>query len=413
MWNQPEYYKREKLYEEVWAEPVSKVAERYKISDVALAKVCRKMHIPVPGRGYWSKLQSGQSMQKTPLPTFANCPQIRRQFRKNEEEQEKVPERLLPEAFILEEQLITQESLPEMYIKFDPSIKLSHQYVRNTAKNLKDSSKNISKTYGYGRCNSNNDEAFEVSIGPDNIQRTLAILQTICNALAKRGYTIGTKPKEPNKVRQYQYDYPQKETNPIYAIVLDTYISFKITETSRKKEVEKKKNSSYSYEKFEYVPSGKLCFEILNVPYGHHTRNKWQEGKVSKVEDQLNDIIINLIKVATIKKEKEAQSKRQHELWRIEEEKRKKREILEKIEQTRIEHLIKETARMIQFNQVKEYIEVIVAEGKRRLGDKYPDSDFSAWVSWAEQFLEKNNATTWDLPKFEVPDYFGFYRKPL
>ena len=29
MYNQPEFYEREKLYKEVWAEPVTKVAERF------------------------------------------------------------------------------------------------------------------------------------------------------------------------------------------------------------------------------------------------------------------------------------------------------------------------------------------------------------------------------------------------
>jgi hypothetical protein len=38
---------RDKLYEEVWAEPMTKVSKRYGISGVTVAKVCRKMAIPV------------------------------------------------------------------------------------------------------------------------------------------------------------------------------------------------------------------------------------------------------------------------------------------------------------------------------------------------------------------------------
>ena len=34
----PEVYEREKLYDEVWVEPVKIVARRYGVSDVALAK---------------------------------------------------------------------------------------------------------------------------------------------------------------------------------------------------------------------------------------------------------------------------------------------------------------------------------------------------------------------------------------
>jgi hypothetical protein len=48
-------WNREELYEKVWSEPVTKVAKGYGVSDVALAKACRKLKVPVPGRGYWAK----------------------------------------------------------------------------------------------------------------------------------------------------------------------------------------------------------------------------------------------------------------------------------------------------------------------------------------------------------------------
>ena len=70
MWNGTDYYNRETLYDQVWAEPLLEVAKRYGVSDVAIAKTCRKMHIPLPGRGYWSKIQSGLKMKKEPLPPF-------------------------------------------------------------------------------------------------------------------------------------------------------------------------------------------------------------------------------------------------------------------------------------------------------------------------------------------------------
>ena len=42
-------YNRERLYEEVWSEPVIVVAKRYGLSDVGLAKICKKLDIPRPG----------------------------------------------------------------------------------------------------------------------------------------------------------------------------------------------------------------------------------------------------------------------------------------------------------------------------------------------------------------------------
>ena len=47
-----QYYDRDKLYEEIWQEPTTKVAKRYGVTDVALAKTCKKLHIPKPPPGY-------------------------------------------------------------------------------------------------------------------------------------------------------------------------------------------------------------------------------------------------------------------------------------------------------------------------------------------------------------------------
>ena len=43
---------REALYEEVWTDAVTVVAPRYGLSDVGLVKICKKLGIPVPPRGY-------------------------------------------------------------------------------------------------------------------------------------------------------------------------------------------------------------------------------------------------------------------------------------------------------------------------------------------------------------------------
>ena len=60
-------FDRERLYEEVWANPASEVAKSYRISGVYLGRVCRTLRVPVPPRGYWAKLRSGKTVRKPPL----------------------------------------------------------------------------------------------------------------------------------------------------------------------------------------------------------------------------------------------------------------------------------------------------------------------------------------------------------
>jgi hypothetical protein len=59
---------REALYEEVWSEPMIKVAARYKVSSSYLARICGQLNVPRPQRGYWAKLAVGIESKRPPLP---------------------------------------------------------------------------------------------------------------------------------------------------------------------------------------------------------------------------------------------------------------------------------------------------------------------------------------------------------
>ncbi len=59
---------RKALYDQVWSEPMLHLAKRYGLSNVGLAKICRKHDIPRPPRGHWARLQFGKASPQTPLP---------------------------------------------------------------------------------------------------------------------------------------------------------------------------------------------------------------------------------------------------------------------------------------------------------------------------------------------------------
>jgi hypothetical protein len=67
-------FERQKLFDEVWANPVTKLAKEYSLSDVGLRKICVALDVPLPPRGYWSKLAAGKAipkpaLHKTTVPT--------------------------------------------------------------------------------------------------------------------------------------------------------------------------------------------------------------------------------------------------------------------------------------------------------------------------------------------------------
>lgn len=61
-------FTRRELYDLAWSEPMQSLSKKYSISDRGLAKICAAASIPVPGRGYWAKLEAGKKVQKWALP---------------------------------------------------------------------------------------------------------------------------------------------------------------------------------------------------------------------------------------------------------------------------------------------------------------------------------------------------------
>lgn len=61
---------REELYEQVWSTPMRRLAERFNLSDVGLAKICRRFNIPRPPVGYWAKKEVGKAPPRPSLPPF-------------------------------------------------------------------------------------------------------------------------------------------------------------------------------------------------------------------------------------------------------------------------------------------------------------------------------------------------------
>lgn len=55
---------REALYELVWTTPLSTLAERWGLSRNGLAKICDRLLVPYPGRGYWNTRRA----ERPPLP---------------------------------------------------------------------------------------------------------------------------------------------------------------------------------------------------------------------------------------------------------------------------------------------------------------------------------------------------------
>lgn len=59
---------RKELYDLVWTRPMTSLAPKFGMSDVALRKHCKKHNIPTPPLGHWAKVAHGKATRQPPLP---------------------------------------------------------------------------------------------------------------------------------------------------------------------------------------------------------------------------------------------------------------------------------------------------------------------------------------------------------
>jgi len=59
---------RRQLYDQVWSTSMRLLGPKYGLTDVGLAKVCKKYDIPRPPVGYWAKLEHGKTVYQPKLP---------------------------------------------------------------------------------------------------------------------------------------------------------------------------------------------------------------------------------------------------------------------------------------------------------------------------------------------------------
>ena len=59
---------RTQLYERVWRQPLTHIANDLGISDVGLRKICQRHCIPTPPAGHWAKLAFGKPISVAQLP---------------------------------------------------------------------------------------------------------------------------------------------------------------------------------------------------------------------------------------------------------------------------------------------------------------------------------------------------------
>ena len=170
---------REELYQMVWSKPVTKWAKEFGLSDVGFAKICKKMKVPLPGRGYWAMVQKGLKLTRPILKPIHDSKQSVVEIRK------RTLDVVKSKSADEDDPLVLFEKLPENKIVVPERLHSPHPLVKTTETFLK--SRDVDK---YGRIMNHGLSCFNVRVSKALLPRTMIIMNTIIKELEKREMKI-------------------------------------------------------------------------------------------------------------------------------------------------------------------------------------------------------------------------------
>ena len=336
-----ERYDRELLYQQVWEKPMLKVAEEYGVSSVALGKICRKLGVPVPGRGHWAKLAHGHSgTRKLPLTKMENVPVI---YRSRQSDQvRKAAAELKGAAYSEVGELLASGALRPAAI--DPAAKI-HPLIRHTAGLLRSQSRKDE----HGILLPREAGGLNVKVTSGTLDRALQVMAQVLAVLETQSLTV------------------EIQDGLTVSLIRGQRIPFGIEERVNKVVTKKPRvpnpTDRWDYDvSTSYEASGKLELLIHTSTWESGSlRCKWSDAKKQRVENLVPDFVAGLMRMAIAKQPADEERKRRQE---EEQAREQERATLRKM-------IEEEEAKMAELNRWMENWEE--AERIRRLTAAYTD----------------------------------------
>jgi hypothetical protein len=381
---------RRELYKQVWSEPMTKLAERYGLSDVGLAKICKKNRIPRPTRGYWARKQAGNAPKRTPLPPGDSDKII--EIHHNPLSMSN------PEMENVIEKEISSMKNKESPIVVPKTLRNPHPLVEQSVAILE-----IQKPNNQGLLAPPKKRCLDIQVSKTSLRRALRIMDGLIKALEARGYEVYLSEGATKvKVLEFALHFGMSEQL--------------VTERLEPKDHDLEGSYRFGHSRFreQRVPSGILCLTIHKAD-GHwlwDCRKNWRDGKKQQLENSLNNFISGLLRAAAqikerIRQEQERERERRERLRRLEEEKKiraeKRRQIQE--EQERVSSLISQAENRHKSKLIREYVGAV--ERLSLSGDCHfqPEGNLEDWLKWAREQADRLDPLTPSPPSILDEDF--------
>ncbi len=274
---------REELYSLVWETPVDALAKEFGVSGRGLKKICERMGVPTPPRGYWARLNAG-----------APVVQYRLEDAKEETEKEvwisPTPERgkpIPPEPIPESVQAVIDENISTCNrVQVSKTLRNSHWLVRRWLEDDQRTQQEYRRnSWGIKH------EAIDGSLVG---KRRLLVLSTLLNEWERLGY----------KVEGEGYGSRQ-----IILRFRDERIELQCFEYMRQlrrplTDEEKKESWNQDRRWRQTKESTGQLIARAKVHVGHGVKTEWRDDGEQRVEERLDEVVGDLVKIGALLEER-------------------------------------------------------------------------------------------------------------
>jgi hypothetical protein len=360
-------YDREQLYRKVWEQPLLKVAEEYGVSAVALGKTCRKLSVPVPGRGHWAKLAHGkEGAKKPPLPKLDKIPVVYRS--PVAQKKPATPDQNDPE-FAAINQLLSSGVLNPPPVD---DCARPHPLIRHTANLLRSRSRKDENGILLPR----EEGGLDVKVSEGTLERAIHVMTQVLAVLERQGARVEIS--------------GQGSTT---ALINGEQVSFGIEEPIPRVVVQKPRvpnpTDRWDYDKVvTHEPGGKLALVIRSGTWGQYEqRARWSDAKVQRIENHVADFVAGLMRTAVAKRrQEEVRKKREAEEQKRAQERAQLRKDIEE-EEKKLEQFNKWVDLWEQAERLRRFISAYAEKTSSWSAERQPH--YKAWIEWATKQADR------------------------
>jgi hypothetical protein len=402
---------REDLYELAWSKPILDLAKDFGISDVGLAKRCKRLGIPIPGRGYWARVDAGQTPYRPKLPkreahwhddsALTVAPSIgayRGALDPTVGEE--------PGSVDHERKESIAARIAALTIVPSASIADALPPIKRTALRAKHPHRS-QLTFERGE---KAGPLIEMQVTSDALERALLLADTLLHAAQVLGWEFKdrvwqesdeSKTQETWRHQRQPTETPKPEAEPRIGrlVVEGEEVALRIEERLRDEKCEPTP-SELAREKREYgyhaprkvaVATGALRVVRLDTyrTYGDPDRRTWYDRKGTRVEQQIKDVLLGFFELALSIKERRAKDEREARDHEEAERRREESEAIQEANQKLIRQLETDAGAWHRARYLRHYLKA----ARMRLGGQSLTAVFRTetvdFLNWAESYINQ------------------------